>query len=128
MRVPWRKQRGSAAHADDPLEDVRPRLAVVYDSVAFASDTIDSQTIPADFERLWPEQALALLDDEYRANFLAIFTDSGAQPWAQRALEQAHRAKLTTHLLRVSEAMKRRLKRDQRGDQRVSGTPTCPPC
>jgi Zn-dependent M28 family amino/carboxypeptidase len=95
-----RRQLGSAAWAHEAkARGRRIALALSLEAVGYASDRPDTQKIPDRFEELFPDQALALLDDDHRATFLTIVADSPTRPVADAVARHARAAGLPTHVL-----------------------------
>ncbi len=100
-------QAGSIAHAAQAEgEEVQVKLAVSFQAVFFASHAVDSQRVPEGFERAFPDQSLALLDNDNRADFLTVIAESSTETWADRMVEHARHVDLSVHRLTLTERMK----------------------
>lgn len=112
-----RGQLGSAAHAERAQQDgAKIQLAVSFEAIAFASEEKASQTVPAGFERLFPDQVLALIDSDFRANFLTVVAESATEPWAKRVVTHGQSESLAVHVLTLTERMKVKQKELHRSD------------
>jgi hypothetical protein len=102
-----RGQLGSKAYARNARSfEGETVLAVVFEAVGYRDDRPDTQEIPDGFERVFPDQALAMLDNEYRADFLTIVADRKSMPFAKRVVDHASHFQLDTHILRLTERIK----------------------
>jgi peptidase M28-like protein len=102
-----RRQLGSAAWATAAkARQDRITLAVSFEAVGFFSDAPQTQRVPERFEELFPDQALALLDDQDRANFLTVVADAPSRAAADAVVRHAAREGLKTHLLVLSSHVK----------------------
>jgi hypothetical protein len=110
-------QRGSAHYAGEARKrDERIILAVAYEAIGFVSHEPDSQLIPDRFEQLFPNQALAMLDNQHRGDFLTIVTDLGAEEPANVIAKHAEAARLSLQVLLLTEAAKAKQKSLHRSD------------
>ncbi len=113
-----RGQLGSAAYAKRARErGDKLEAAFVLESIAYASSEPDSQRVPEDLERIFPDQSLALLEDDYRADFLLIITDNST---LEPAIQLNHFAKsidLDVSQLTLSARHKYDLEKHRRRDQ-----------
>lgn len=110
-------QLGSAAYARDARRfghDIV--LAVAFEAVGYRSDRPDTQTIPEGFEKVFPEQALAMLDNEYRGDFLTVVADRKSMTWAKLVVDHGGRFDLGVHILRVTERIRAHQKHMHRSD------------
>jgi Zn-dependent M28 family amino/carboxypeptidase len=102
-----RGQLGSRAHAERAKKnETQVALAVSLEAVAYASDEKETQHVPEGFERLFPDQALALLDDDYRANFLTVVAETSTEKWADRIVAHGKAIELDVRVLTLTERMK----------------------
>lgn len=112
-----RGQLGSQAHARRAHEvgaDVR--LATSIEAIAFASRAPDSQRVPEGFEQLFPDQSLALLDNDFRADFLTVVAESATERWANRLTTHGAQVGLSVHVLTLTERMKVKQRELHRSD------------
>lgn len=103
--------RRSRARGDDIV------LALVLEAIGFADQARDSQRLPERFEERFPDQALALIDNDHRADFALVVADQPAMIWAQAVVRHAAALPLPVHVLRLTRAMKADLDPDHRADQ-----------
>jgi hypothetical protein len=102
-----RGQLGSMAFAKRAkARDVEVVVAMNYESVGFVSTEPDSQRVPDDFEKIFPNQALALLDDDHRGNFLMIVAGPGSADWAHLVADHGKQTGLPVQVLKLSERQK----------------------
>jgi len=100
-------QRGSRAYAKSARErDDQLRLAVVLEAVGYHNATPDSQTVPKRFEEVFPDAALALIDNDFRGDFVTVVADSASRATADRFMDEFRRVGLGSHRLRLTERMK----------------------
>jgi hypothetical protein len=112
-----RGQVGSAAYATEARSREDNIVAMVaYEAVAYASEEPDSQTIPERFEELFPDQALAMLDTHYRANFLTVVAETATEPSAQAMARYGDSVQLPVHVLTLTESVKRKQRKLHRSD------------
>ena len=112
-----RGQLGSAAYARDARRfGQNIVLSVVFEAVGFESDQPNTQTLPEGFEKVFPDQALAMLDNDYRGNFLTVVADRKSMTWAKRVVDHGGRFDLGVHTLRVTERIKQHQKHLHRSD------------
>jgi hypothetical protein len=110
-------QLGSQAYAERARErDDDIVAAFAFESVAYASSAPDSQQIPERFEELFPDQALALLDNEYRGDFLTVVADSRTEQWALGLLQHGKAIDLPVQVLTLTESTKARQRKLDRAD------------
>jgi Peptidase family M28 len=100
-------QLGSTAYARaaNRLEG-KLRLVVALESVGYANAQPDTQQIPEGFEQLFPDQALAMLDHDYRADFLTVVADRRTMDFARSVVEHGGRFDLGVHILRLTDRIK----------------------
>ncbi|MCA9620370.1 MAG: M28 family peptidase [Myxococcales bacterium] len=110
-------QRGSRSYARDAvMRGDKITLAVALEAVAYASSAPDSQTIPERFEEAFPEQALAMLDNHYRGDFLTVVADRVSYPYATSVVEHGGRFDLGVQVLRLTERLKANQREMHRSD------------
>lgn len=102
-----RGQLGSAAHAEEAeAGGVKIQLAVSFESLGFYSSEESSQRVPEGFEQLFPDQALALLDNDHRGDFLTVVAEPATEAWAERVLRHGKDDQLSVHVLTLTDRMK----------------------
>ncbi len=112
-----RGQLGSIAHATLAHQQAHDiRLAVSLEAIGFTDDAKRSQRVPEDFDQAFPDQALALLDNDYRADFLIVVAESATESWAQRVVTHGKAVDLTVHTLTLTERMKVKQRELHRSD------------
>ncbi len=112
-----RGQLGSRAHARQAREQgTAIVLAVSFEAIAFSRAEKNSQTVPEGFEQLFPDEALALLEDDHRADFLTVVAESASEPWARRVVHHGAQRELEVHVLTLTERMKVKQKKLHRSD------------
>jgi hypothetical protein len=110
-------QRGSSEHARAAqAAGGRVALALSFEAIGFASREKDSQTVPEGFEQLFPDQALALLDNDFRADFLTVVAETSTEPLALRAVAHGKKNELGVHVLTLTERQKQKQKKLHRSD------------
>jgi hypothetical protein len=112
-----RRQRGSTAYAERAREredDVIAALA--FEAVGFSSGAPYSQTLPERFEERFPDQALALLENDERGDFLLLVADRATQDLAGAALRHGRTLGLPMHSLYVRSSFKQQLSESYRSD------------
>lgn len=114
-------QLGSRAYAERARSvGERIEVAFSFEAVAYASDEPDSQRLPDRFEEIFPDQALSLLDSDYRADFLTLVSEAHTDDYAAAASEASKRIALPLQVLRLSEAQKRKVNGDMHMSDHVS--------
>jgi Zn-dependent M28 family amino/carboxypeptidase len=110
-------QKGSTAYARTARERNDRIVAVfAYESVAFASSAPDSQRIPDRFEELFPDQALAMLDNDYRADFVTVVADTTTESWGLAVVKHGKEVELSVQVLTLTAATKARQQSLHRSD------------
>ncbi len=99
-------QSGSTAYARG-LDGEGFRGAIVLESIGYADDTKNSQTIPERFDSVFPDQALEMLEHGDRGDFLTVVTDTKTQDWAKQ-IQTDSRGPIGLHayVLVVTDAVK----------------------
>jgi len=111
-------RRGSRAYAKRIRErNEQLTAAFVLESIGFVSSQPDSQRVPGDFARVFPDQALELVADDYRADFLLIITDNSTLEPPLRIKHHARSVDLDVSQLTLSARHKYDLKEHRRRDQ-----------
>lgn len=77
-----------------------------FEMIGFYDDAPDSQTVPAGFELLFPDQVEALTANQYRGDFLAIIVDDAGVPHMGPLMAYAETFGLATVLLPVPADLK----------------------
>lgn len=78
---------GSDAHAQATVDDGDTLSAVfALDMIGYANSEPDTQTVPAGFDLLFPEQYANLEANEFRGDFLFWVTDLAMQPIGEAAV------------------------------------------
>ena len=96
-------QRGSLAFAQAArARGDRIVASVVLDALGYASSEPESQRIPKDFEQAFPDQALRLLDDEYRGNFLTVVSGKGSAAGAAALAARGKEVGVRVELLELT--------------------------
>jgi hypothetical protein len=72
-----------------------------FEMIGFYDDAPNSQTFPAGFELLFPDQVEVLIANEYRGDFLAVIVDDAGVPHVEALLAHAQTLGLATVLLPV---------------------------
>jgi hypothetical protein len=72
-----------------------------FEMIGYYDDAPNSQTVPAGFELLFPDQVEALMANEYRGDFLAVIVDDAGVPHVEPLLQYAEMFGLATVLLPV---------------------------
>jgi Zn-dependent M28 family amino/carboxypeptidase len=109
---------GSAAYAARAaLREERVTMAFALDSIAFVNREPNSQRVPEDFEHWFPEQALALLENDYRADFLLIVVDDRSAPVANLLARHGQKVGLPIETLRLTARQKHERTGMHRRDQ-----------
>jgi Zn-dependent M28 family amino/carboxypeptidase len=88
-----------AARAKD--QNTKIKVAYVYDEIGYSNDEPNSQKFPDGFELVYPAAAKVLRKNQYRANFVLLIFDQGAQPWAKAISDSAGTTGLITMELGV---------------------------
>lgn len=102
-----RGQLGSEAQATEAeASGAKIQLAVSFESLAFSSAVESSQRVPEGFEQLFPDLALALIDNDFRADFLTVVAETATEGWAERVMAHGARDQLAVHVLTLTERMK----------------------
>jgi len=110
-------QLGSAAYAasararDDDIVAV-----VVFEAVGFVDRERYSQSLPDRFEERFPDQALALLDNDERGDFVLAVSDRDTMSVAQLMVKHGRELALTVHALTVRGSFKQQLSETYRSD------------
>jgi hypothetical protein len=108
-------QRGSIAHAGT-LAPETVALAVSLEAVGYASEAKDSQAVPEGFEQLFPDSALALLDNDFRGDFLTVVAENASDAYAQGAPALGKKNALEVHVLTLTARQKVKQKKLHRSD------------
>jgi hypothetical protein len=112
-----RQQKGSRRFAKRAnARETRVRAAFTLESVAYASDEPESQQIPERFEEVFPDEALALEETEYRGDFVAVVVDGASEELGKQLEGPAQRLALPLHRLFVTELMKVKVDNLHRSD------------
>jgi len=112
-----RGQIGSQAYAREARKrDDKIVTMFAYESIGYASSEPDSQRIPDRFEELFPDQALAMLDNEYRGDFLTVVADTATEAWALSVVKHGKGLKLPVQVLTLTTATKTRQTKLHRSD------------
>lgn len=112
-----RGQLGSTAYAQQAHERGDDIVAVfAYEAVGYATDEPDTQRLPERFDERFPDQALALLDNRDRADFVTIVAERGTARWAHAVARQGRAIGLTVHVLTLRGASKQKLSETYRAD------------
>lgn len=77
-----------------------------FEMIGYYDDAPDSQTVPAGFELLFPDQVDALTANEYRGDFVAVVVDDAGVPHVEPLLSYAEMFGLATVLLPVPADLK----------------------
>ena len=77
-----------------------------FEMIGYFDDAPNSQTVPAGFELLFPDQVEALTANEYRGDFLAVVVDELGVPHVEPLVSYAEMFGLATVLLPVPEDLK----------------------
>lgn len=77
-----------------------------FEMIGFHDDAPNSQTVPAGFELLFPEQIEALTVNEFRGDFLAVIVDDAGVPHVEPLLAYGEMFGLATVLLPVPADLK----------------------
>lgn len=96
--------RAYARRARSSEQDVQ--LAVALEAVGYASSDPGSQRVLDRFEEVFPDLAIALGDNDFRADFIAVVTESASLPSAMSFMAKADSVDLTAHKLRLTARMK----------------------
>ncbi len=116
-----REQRGSRAYAERARSiGERVAVALCIEAVGYASSEPDSQRLPERFEEVFPDQALSLLDNDYRGDFLALVSEAHTDDYAAAATRASKELGLPLQILRLTEAQKRKVKGDMHVSDHVS--------
>lgn len=98
-----RGARGSSAYAKRAAErDDAVTATFALESIGYASREPNSQRVPDDFEHYFPEQALALLENDYRADFLLVVSDDASSDAAMSVARHGERVGLPVELLQLT--------------------------
>lgn len=112
-----RGQIGSQAYARDARKRGDKIVTMFsYESIGYASSEPDSQRVPDRFEELFPDQALAMLDNDYRGDFLTVVADTATEGWALALVKHAKEVELPVQVLTLTTATKARQKKVHRSD------------
>lgn len=106
------RQAGSSAYAREAGASVRAMVSL--ESVGYVDRRPDSQRIPEGFERLFPDMALRMLDNDDRGDFATVVSDRRAAAWARRVAEAD--PTLRVEVLVVSDAAKAQQRTLHRSD------------
>ena len=93
-----------AARADATDENILVHF--VYEMIGFYSDVPDSQTIPTGLDMLFPEEAAAIEDNQYRGDFLAAIGDDLARVFLERMSTYGSAVDLSVVVLEVPSILK----------------------
>jgi hypothetical protein len=77
-----------------------------FEMIGYYDDAPDSQTVPAGFELLFPDQIEALTANEYRGDFVAVVVDDAGVPHVEPLLSYAETFGLAAVLLPVPADLK----------------------
>jgi len=112
-----RGQLGSAAYARQ-AQARQERLVGVfsYEAIGYASSEPGSQKVPERFEEAFPDQALTLLESDYRANFLTVVAETATEPSAAAVVRHGRSLGLPVHVLSLTERQKVKQKTLHRSD------------
>jgi Zn-dependent M28 family amino/carboxypeptidase len=112
-----RGQLGSKAYAAAARErGDRIVTAIALEAVGYAKSDPDSQKIPERFEELFPDQALALVEHDHRANFLAVIAEASSEQSADAVARYGASVALRVHVLSLTEAVKAKQRAFDRSD------------
>jgi len=100
-------QVGSAAYAREArARDDRIVGMFSYEALGYASSEPGSQQVPDRFEEAFPDLALALLESDYRANFLTVVAETATEPVAAAVVRHGQALGLPVHVLSLTERQK----------------------
>jgi len=105
-------QVGSAAYVAT-LDRETFRGAVVLESIGYADEAEDTQSIPERFDEVFPDQSLEMLDHGFRGDFLTVVTGTDSEDWA-KLIQADSRGPigLSAYVLVVTDAVKAKAKKD----------------
>ncbi len=110
-------QRGSTAYAREArAPGDRIVAAFSYEAIGYASSEPGSQRVPERFDEAFPDEALALLESDYRANFLTVVAETATEPAAAAVVHHGHAIGLPVHVLSLTERQKVKQKHLYRSD------------
>jgi len=81
-------------------------LYLNFDAIAYADDAPNSQTLPPGVDIVFAKQLAEFKAQQYRANFIAVLADSGAQQASRYYQAHAARLELPAALIEIPSAMK----------------------
>jgi hypothetical protein len=77
-----------------------------FEMIGYRDDAPNSQTVPAGFELLFPDQIQELTDNEFRGDFLAVIVDDAGVPYVEPLVAHAETLGLPAMLLPVPADLK----------------------
>jgi len=98
---------GSRAYADSAkATDTDIRAVFSFDGIGFISSEPNSQTVPAGFEVLFPDQVAELEAREFRGDYISLIADEASTAVAESFAAHGDSVGLITSVLPVPEALK----------------------
>ena len=83
-------------------------VAMNYEAVGYSSEEPESQKTPENFEQYFPDQALELVDSDYRGNFLTVVAEPSTTEWAKIIVDRGKVSQLPVQVLRLSALQKQK--------------------
>ena len=77
-----------------------------FEMIGFTDDAADSQTVPAGFDLLFPDQVQQLTDNQFRGDFVAVVVDDAGLPMVEPFVTYAEGFGLPTVLLPIPNDLK----------------------
>jgi hypothetical protein len=94
---------GSSAYAQRAAErDDAVTATFALESIGYSSRQPNSQRVPDEFDHFFPEQALALLENDYRADFLLVVSDDSSAEAAASVARHGERVGLPVEVLQLT--------------------------
>jgi hypothetical protein len=109
----WGSSKGERSGSRFHARGIRERgehlhTAVVLASLGYATSKPNSQQLPTNFERWFPDAALGLLDRDYRGDFLMLASDESATDFVDRFAKAAKARQHPSLQLRLTARMLRK--------------------
>ncbi len=112
-----RGQLGSGAYARQARAREERLVAVFsYEAVGYTSSEPGSQKVPKRFEEAFPDEALSLLESDYRANFLTVVAETATESSAAAVVRHGRSLGLPVHVLSLTERQKVKQDKIHRSD------------
>jgi Zn-dependent M28 family amino/carboxypeptidase len=110
--------RGSSAFAQRIAErDERVVMAFEMEAIGYSAREPNTQRVPDGFDQWFPDKALALLDNDYRGDFLLVLSDDPSKHAAKAIARHGERVGLPVEVLELTARHKHERQGLHRRDQ-----------